>query len=154
MSIIAHVEKTELESYIRKQLAAERMSGIDSHVRECAPCKNRLIAGFLSRLAEMTGELQECGRPERRQERRLEYGEHGSVQPLFPLADELTDVELLDISEGGLGLLTNTSLSPGTLVRVLIQTTIVLGEVRYCREKGGDQYHVGIHVQAVHEAIR
>ena len=141
----AHIDNRDLTLYVFERLDPERSSSIQSHVRVCAACKDRLVAGFLARLAAGNNS------DERRAEGRFQSGENGYVQILCPLSFERSAVQIVDVCTGGFGLLMNSLLATGTIVQVCVGTTIALGEVRSCRAADNNQFRLGIRVQNANE---
>jgi len=65
---------------------------------------------------------------------------------LNPIVAEWINVEVIDVSRGGLRVRTPVFLQAGTLIQVKIKRSIVLGEVRYCVSADGG-FHAGVQIQ-------
>jgi hypothetical protein len=137
----AHIEDHDLALYVFDRLGQERSSSIKSHVGVCTACKDKLVAGFLTRLAAVNNAA------ERRTEGRLQGGEQGYLQTLSPLSFDRPTVQIIDVSHGGWGLRMNSSLATGIIVQVSAGTASALGEVRYCLSTDHNQFRVGIRMQ-------
>lgn len=146
LSPVAHIEDDDLTLFVSEKLDLEHSFSIQSHVRDCVACKERLLAGLLARLAELNQNAGN-GSNERRVERRFDGVEHGYLQTLSPLSFERPAVQIVNSSENGLGLVTNSSLAKGTIVQICIGKDLVLGEVKSCRATDNDQFRLGIRVQ-------
>jgi hypothetical protein len=53
-------------------------------------------------------------------------------------------ITVLDVSRTGLRVSCSTALPMGTLVEVQCRGAAVLGEVRYARNTGRDEFHLGV----------
>ncbi len=147
MTVDAHIEARDLDLYVRQKLDAEHSSSIQAHLQNCAACRDRLVSGFLTRLAEMNQTQPGDVIHEKRAARRVQSGEHGSMQTLCPLSLERPAVQIVDVSKDGFGLLVDSFLPEGTILQIQIGTTISVGTVRSCRPAGDNRFHAGIHVQ-------
>lgn len=86
------------------------------------------------------------GGAERRAEPRFSINEPAMLHALRPAGDEVS-VQIVDVSENGLGLRSAEPLPTGALVHIRIRGTIVaMGEVRYSAG-GGDGFYSGVRVQ-------
>jgi hypothetical protein len=141
-----HIDARNLDLYVRQKLDAEHSASIQSHVQICTACREKLVSGFLGRLAEMG---QEPGNiiNEKRAARRVQSGEKGSMQTLCPLSLERPAIQIVDVSKDGFGVLVDSLLETGTIVQIQVGSTISVGTVRSCRAAGDRQFHAGIHVQ-------
>jgi hypothetical protein len=146
----AHLDNHDLALYVCEKLDSDRSSIIQSHVRICAACKDRLVAGFLAQLTAQN-QKEAANSNERRAEWRFQSGERGYVQPLCPLSFERPAVQIVDVSKGGFSLIMSSFLATGTIVHVCIGTTIALGEVRSCQATNDNQFRLGIRVPDARE---
>ena len=154
LSATAHIDDHDLTLYIGEGLDSHRSSSVQDHVRGCLTCEEKLVAGFLARLAELSKMQGRNNSNDRRIDGRFLSGEHGYLQTLCPLSFERPAVQVVDVSKGGFGLLMNSLLTEGTIVQVCIGTTTALGEVRSCRATYNNQFRVGIRVQNASELKR
>ena len=69
---------------------------------------------------------------------------------LHPLSTARIDVRVLDVSKDGLRLRVPEFLQPGSVIQVRLESSIALGEVRYCRAAHGG-FDAGIQLQDVFE---
>ena len=146
-----HIQDTELDSYLHNRAGSTGISRIQSHVRQCVTCEEKLVSLMIAQLAELS-DKQRGRSSDSRLDRRVQIGEFGSLQTLFPLSFQRSEVEVINISRNGFGLLTPTFLQPGTIVQVTTATTVKLGEVRYCRSVDGGRFHTGVQVRTAREA--
>ena len=79
---------------------------------------------------------------DRRAETRVSTGELAKMKVLRPLG-ESSEVEVLDISKGGLKLRVPEMLQPGTIIQVHLKAAIAMAEVRYCIANGHG-FHAGL----------
>jgi hypothetical protein len=145
-----HIDDHDLTQYIRERLDSERCSHVQAHVRDCPTCKERLVAGFIARLGELT-EKEPGKSNERRTEGRFLSGDRGYLQTICPLSFERPAVQIVDVSKGGFGLLMNSLLEKGTIVQVCTGTTSALGTVQSCRATENNQFRLGVRVQRADE---
>jgi hypothetical protein len=148
LSPAAHIENQDVTLYVSGKLDLEHSSSVQSHVRVCPACKDRLVTGFLGRLAEVNQKETGNHSKERRVDSRFQGGESGYLQTLCPLSFERPAVQVVDASKGGFGLAMDSSVATGTIVQICIGTTMVLGEVKSCRAIENDQFRLGIRVQS------
>ena len=142
-----HIDGYDLDLYALEKLDAEQASSIRSHVQKCGVCKDRLVTGFLARLAGLNHKQPGNSSSERRVAHRLKSGEHGSIQSICPLSFERPPVEIVDVSKDGFGLLMTSFLAERTIVQIHIGTTISVGTVISCQKIGDNQFRAGIRVQ-------
>ena len=138
-----HLQDVDVESFLHNRADAATASSIQSHVRQCIACEEKLASSMIALLVGLSDKYQGDDK-ERRIGQRLQTGEPGFLQTLSPLSFERADVQILDASKGGLGLRLSSYLQSGTLVQVVAGATAVLGEVIYCRSLDGGKFHVGI----------
>jgi hypothetical protein len=143
MLATAHLQDTDLESYIHNRLDAASAAGIQAHVRQCPPCGEKLAALLITQLTAMS-DLQRSANPERRIGERTQNGGAGSMQVLSPLSFEQSEVQILDVSKHGFALLAEAPLDRGAIVHVRAGGTTLLGEVRYCRNADQGKFRAGI----------
>src|SRR5688500_18319309 len=146
MSSLGHIDDDELTVYVSEKSDPERSARIQSHVQFCEECKCRLVACFLARIAELKRKEEGSNCDERRAEKRLEGGEHGYMQTLFPLSFERAAVQIVDASTCGFGLVVNSQVATGTIVQVCTGMMLALGEVRSCKTADYRTFRLGIRV--------
>jgi len=134
-----HASKRDLEEYVDGLLSDEDSSSLRTHLDGCAECQRRL--------AEFTPGVPEHD-PERRTETRALVHFPGRLKLLDPVTSTGPphQVEVIEISSGGLKIRTERSLIPKTLVQIRYEGKAVLGEVRYCIRVGAE-YHAGIELK-------
>jgi hypothetical protein len=147
----AHIQDADLDSYLHNRVDSTSAFGIQSHIRKCSTCEKRLISLTIAQLAELTGE-QRGGNPEQRKNQRLQTGEFGRLRALYPLSYQQLDIQIINITRNGFGLLTTTLLQSGTIVEIRTGTNVSLGEVRYCRSLEGGEFHAGIQMRTPEKA--
>jgi hypothetical protein len=67
-----------------------------------------------------------------------------SLQPLSPLSLESIEVQIVDTSKNGLGLLTPVFLQAGTIVHLRIEASNAIGTVTYCEKLGDNKHKTGV----------
>lgn len=147
MTSNAHIDSHDLDLYVREKLDAEHSSSIQSHAQSCTTCRNRLVNGFIARLAEINQQQPGEVVNEKRAARRVQSGERGVMQTLCPLSLERAAVQIVDVSKDGFGVLVDSLLPTETIVQIQIGTTISVGTVRSCRATSDNRFRAGIHVQ-------
>jgi len=143
---VSRRDKGKLYLYVRGKLDVEQSPDIQSHVQLCDVCRDRLISSFLALFAELNGPRRE-NNDERRIMRRFQSGELGCVQTLCPLSFERHAIRIVDVSDSGFGLLTDSFLAKGTIVQIQIGKTVSVGTVRSCRAIDDSQFRAGIRVR-------
>jgi hypothetical protein len=146
-----HIQDADFDSYLRNRAGSTVASRIQSHVRQFVTCEEKLVSLMIAQLAELS-DKQRGRSSDQRLDRRLQTGEFGSLQTLLPLSFQRSDVEVINISRNGFGLLTTTFLQPGTIVQMTAGTTVKLGEVRYCRSVDGGRFHTGVQARTARKA--
>ena len=81
--------------------------------------------------------------PLRTRRAQLITGDHVSMSVVETSISHKALVRVLSISQRGMKLQSPSPLLPGTLVGIHLKDTIIIGEVRYCAQRG-HQYHLGI----------
>lgn len=145
-SVSPHVHENHLQLYIRGQLDSDQVEMIESHMRGCRGCKDRLTD------TARTITQRNYSGEEKRVEPRIRTEDIGILQRLAPLSLERSFVRIIDVSKSGLGLVTSAPLAAGSLVQVRMGRKIVLGEVRYSTPYGED-FHAGIELKDVAEPM-
>ena len=88
---------------------------------------------------------------EKRRESRIKVSETARVTSLH--AHESVDcrAHVADVSKSGIGLVTEVRISRGVLLKVVMNSAIVFGEVRHCtaRKSERGRYLVGLEIQTV-----
>ena len=142
---IEHIDPNELALFISDDLPRNRVDDIKAHVHTCTACEERLVTGLLSRI----NHLNDGSLPvDNRTAKRLERNETGYLQAISPLSFDRHDVQIVDGSDGGLGLLTQAHLEPGTIIQVCVGLALALGEVRACQPIGNGMNRIGVQVQS------
>jgi hypothetical protein len=149
-----HLQDAELDSYLHKRLDSATASSIQSHVRQCDTCEQKLVSLMLARLAELRDKQPDDSPRDRRIGQRLKRGDYGCLQSLCPLSFEQLGVQILDVSATGFGLIATSFLQSGTIVQVMAGTTTTLGEVLYCRNLEGGKFHLGIRLRTARKVKR
>lgn len=137
-----HISEEELVRYVSARTGSERASYIRSHILACSNCEARLAGRVFDRLAELR-----VSPSYRAREPREPTGSCAFLQPLCPLSLETIEVQIVDTSKSGFGLLMPGFLQPGTLVHLKSGVVDAVGTVRYCETAGEGQHKAG--VQAV-----
>jgi hypothetical protein len=148
MPLSTHLEDSDLESYIHDRSDPASASSIQSHVRQCAACEERLVSSMIALLGRLKNDLRDDDQ-ERRIDQRMQTGDCGFLQTLCPLSFEHMDIQILDVSKKGMGVHVSAFLPSGTIVQVMAGATAVLGEVKYCRKVEGGKFHAGIRLRPV-----
>ena len=149
-----HAFDDDLTLYIRGRLEPERLSAIDAHLFDCEICRERLSRCIGSRLIlHLIGGAKTDEKRER-SEPRFNTGSEAMLQELSPLSLERQEVQIVDISKHGLGILAPKAVSPGTIVQVRINTTVELGEVRHCSARDDNGYRIGLRFIGVSDGNR
>ncbi|HXP88694.1 MAG TPA: hypothetical protein VN841_28445 [Bryobacteraceae bacterium] len=143
MQATAHLQIDDLEAYVHNRLDSASAAGIQSHVRQCPPCGEKLATLLIAQLTALS-ESERNGIRERRIGERNQKGEAGCLQTLSPLSFEQSDIHVLDVSKDGFAVLTPAALKPGAIVHVRAGAGNLLGEVRYCRNTDDGKFRAGI----------
>jgi len=124
-----HVDDNDLELYLKYRLSGESISAIEAHLARCPACVDKLVEQdkCLWYLAELRG-----GEGERRKHPRLKTNQAASLQVLNPFSADVWDIQIVDVSTGGLRTHTSKPLLPDSLIRVRMQYSVECGDVRYC----------------------
>jgi anti-sigma factor RsiW len=134
-----HLRDEDLEPYVLGPLSKDQASTIESHLKECADCRDRL--------AEVSRRLLPPG-GERRRHLRISKDDPASLRVLNPMVSPgpRSEARVINASRGGLTLRVADFLEPGATVHIRLKDTLVFGEVRYCHPVG-PVFHVGIQLQ-------
>ena len=88
---------------------------------------------------------------EKRRESRIKVSETARVTSLH--AHESVDcrAQVANVSKSGIGLVTEVRISRGVLLKVVMNSAIVFGEVRHCTTSKSvrGEYHVGLEIQTI-----
>jgi hypothetical protein len=139
-----HPETEEFGLYLKGQLAREPLLALESHLAACESCVRAMVEQdrYLWCLAEVSGsELTFDG--EKRRYPRVATDEAASVQVLAPFQIETWDVRIVDVSKGGVRILTPRPLQPESLIRVKMRFSVSCGDVRHCSAAPGG-FHAGV----------
>jgi hypothetical protein len=137
-----HIHDDELTIYVRGGLDPEKISSLESHLSECAICKDTLAT-----CVGIQFRLHYTGRGlggQQRLEPRFETRDEAILQQLSPLSFERQRVKLINVSRNGIGLLAANPLFPGVIVQLRIGKSVELGEVRHCAGRGIEGYRIGL----------
>jgi len=145
---LSHVVEADFNAYLHGQLDQRSASGIRSHLRQCPSCGDKMATLMITELAQFR-DAPADERPDRRKEVRFRTDVRGSIQSLCPLSLDRFDVEFLDYSRNGFGIVSPVALQPGAIVHLESGYSGILGEVRHCRTVSGGRYHVGIRLRTV-----
>jgi hypothetical protein len=138
-----HATDDDLESYMKGHLTPAKAAEIELHMLECKFCRDRLSRTVgLSRNVKVP--RTETAGYEQRSEPRFPAKEEAILQRLNPLTLERHIVEIVDVSQNGLGIWATTSLFPGTLVQIRSKDMVRLGEVLYCSLSRTGGYRIGV----------
>lgn len=145
---IEHINPAELALFVQEKLPRDRADLVRAHIRICSECSERLVAGLLARISDITAAESASRSVERRAAKRLPRSGVGYVQSICPLSFERIPAEMIDSSDTGIGLLTSIPLAVGALVQVCLDDVIVLGEVRSSRESEPGRYRIGVRLES------
>jgi hypothetical protein len=143
-----HASDEQLQWYVCDRLSLGQTKDLESHLSECNECARRLTdtIGFFRNFSML--KLQDASAREKRREPRFSTEGSAEIQSLNPFIPNFSNVSLVNVSKGGLGLESNERLGVGTLIRVRLNNTIIFGYVRYCNTSG-EKFDVGIQIQDV-----
>ena len=139
-----HAHDDDLELYARGRLEPEQTSIVEAHLRECQACREQLSECIGLRLSVHPTGTTKSTEQYARSELRFNTGDEAIFQELSPLSLERQQVQIVDISKHGLGILAPKSALPGTIVQVRIKSSVELGEVRHCSVSGDKGYRIGL----------
>jgi hypothetical protein len=141
-----HVHEDDLELYIRGHLELERIPMVESHLSECESCRwllsDCLGQGLALHLIKSSG----SNAVQKRSEPRFSAEGEATVQELHPISFGRHKVKVVNVSQNGLGISGSKAISPGTIVQLRINGTIVLGNVRYCSLLGDCGFRIGVNL--------
>ena len=143
-----HMHEQDLELYVSERLPPSEMSTVESHLSACGVCRHKLSEA-VDALTQTVGRGHQPAGKERRKEPRIATGEAGSVQSIVPFTNESLEVQILNVSRGGMKLHSGKSLDPGMMVKIRIKNVVAFGEVRYCTFVGIG-YTIGIKIENVY----
>lgn len=132
----SHSNAEDLDRYVSGQLPDDQSMVVHMHLEDCEECQLKL--------AEIAMDARWKG-PERRSEPRVSVSFLGRLKLLDPLTSvgPPHDVQVIEISRGGLKVRTPRYLIPNTLVQVHFSGKATLGKVIYCL-KADVGYNAGI----------
>jgi hypothetical protein len=141
-----HAHEDDLELYTHGRLERQCKSVVESHLLECQICRQRLSQCIGMQLnLHPTGQSKSQER-DLRSELRFSTGDVAVLQELSPLSLDRQQINIVDVSRNGLGIVAPKALLPGTIVQVRINTNVELGEVRHCSATGENGYRIGLHL--------
>jgi hypothetical protein len=131
------------------QLEAKLISALESHLLECRACREKLSQCIASQLILQNLGWSKSESTCERSEPRFSTGASAILQELSPWSVDRRKVEIVDISKNGIGILSPTSVFPGTIVQVRIRATVELAEVRHCSGCGeiGYRYRIALRLR-------
>ena len=143
-----HAHDDDLQLYVPGRLSAAEVAVLEGHVFDCVECMDRL--GTAARVVhKILNLLLDNAAADKRTEPRFHISDAVFLRSLSPAMPDRWQVQIIDVSKNGLGLLVPTRLSSGGVVQVQSGTTFALGEVRHCREISEHLFHAGIKLQDV-----
>ena len=140
----AHIHEDDLELYLRGRLERERIALVESHLRECEPCRRHLADCLGQRPALHLTQDAKTEATQKRSEPRFSTDGEGTLQELHPLSLNRHKIKIVNVSKNGLGILSPKAILPGTIVQLRIKDTVELGNVRYCAAAGDDGFRIGL----------
>ena len=142
--LATHLSPDDLRLYLLARF--DRMELAAEHLLKCQACRLRL----LREIAPLTEEAE--GKPhlptEHEGQVRVIIEEMAILRVLYPATDQRMDVNLIEVSHGACRIELDSYLAPATKVQLRCGTTILSGEIRYCRH-GNDVYHAGIRISGL-----
>ena len=141
-----HAHDDELQLYILGRLSTVDVDVLERHLLQCPECQKRLDASarFVAAIVDLK---KTHGRSERRSGPRFRASDTGLLRCLSPFIPNRWTIQIIDVSQNGLGGFVATNLLPGALVQVHIGETFAFGEVRYSKQIAEHQFRVGIRLQ-------
>lgn len=132
-----HVLDADLLRYAVGKLAPAEAEVVERHILSCSECTARLetVARSAAR--------------DRRSEPRSPVSGTGILRSFSPLLPERWRVELIDVSNNGIGLLVPIRLQVGVLVQLRFGGRVALGEVRYSKQIADGRVRTGIRLYDV-----
>ena len=140
---VRHPHDDEVQLYILGRLPAAEVDLFERHLLNCPECTERLAASarFVAQIIDLK---KDSGQSDRRMGPRFRTADTGSLRCFSPLLSERWPIQIVNVSRDGLGLLAPTGLSNGALVQVHVGDVFALGEVRYSKHVGENQYRTGV----------
>lgn len=139
-----HIREEELEGYLLDRLESSQASSLESHLATCSACARRLSSvGFFDQLVELSRKQTVLKGTEKRREPRLSTKDSAILQTISPFSQNRLNIQILDVSKGGMKVGVPNLLRPGASVKIRLKGRIAFGEVRHCREVG-EGYEAGI----------
>jgi hypothetical protein len=96
----------------------------------------------------LSGRIRAVRAKQKRNDARVPAGYTASMKLVNPLSANWTNIQILDMSRGGMKLSVPEALEPGTVVQIRSRNTLTFAKVRYCVEAGAE-FHVGVQLQNV-----
>ncbi len=147
----SHVSADRLQWYVYGRLTPGETKDLESHLAECKECVRSLTdtIEFFRNFSKLTP--QDASSGERRREPRFSTESCARIQVLSPFSPIVSTVRIVDVSKDGMKLETNERLAVGLVIRVRLNNTFILGEVRYCNQSG-EGFYVGVQIQDVYSS--
>jgi hypothetical protein len=144
-----HASEEQLHSYVYGRLTAIQTKDLESHLSECKECTRGLsnTLAFFRNFSELRSQDGSSG--ERRGAPRFSTEGLAKIQSLSPFNSAWSNVSIVDISKDGMKLETTERWSVGVVIRIRLNSTFILSEVRYCSPSGG-KFYVGVRIQDVY----
>ena len=86
---------------------------------------------------------------DKRRDLRIPTDDAGLMRLLHPLSESRIPIRVVDISKNGARIHLPVVLLPGALIQLCLQSSVIVGEVRYCRPIGSG-FQAGIRIETVH----
>ena len=141
---VFHVHEDDIELYLRGGLEPERAPIAESHLLECQSCRQLLSDCLGQRIAFQATTRPKSNAPQKRSEPRFSTESEAILQELHPLSLERQKVRIVNVSKNGLGIVSQKSIFPGTIVQLRIKGKVELGNVRYSVALGDGGFQIGL----------
>ena len=142
-----HMSEQDTELYVSERLPPDEMSMVESRLSAWGVCR-RQLSESVATLSRPADSVESQKGSERRKEERIGTDEAGSVQSIAPFTNDRLEVQILDVSQGGMKLRALKPLDPGMMIKIRLKNVVAFGEVRYCNaaRKG---FNIGIKIENV-----
>ena len=132
----AHVETDKMRCFALDQLSTGDGSAVETHLMECASCRNTLAA--LASDGNWPGK-------ERRRDPRVQSSGTVRLRVLDPIPSDgpRTSVQLVDGSKWGIRVDSPRAIKTGAVIQLRVHQQTVFGEVMWCNP-AGDGFHIGL----------
>lgn len=144
-----HLHGEQLEQYVLGDLPEDLSAEVESHLKTCVACVDRLEQSLES-LGEWAEKRPYTG-PEKRADPRMEANASAILTVIRQEPSPRLKMRVLEASRQGLKLLVPEELMTGEMVQLYVRDLFILAEVRNCR-KVGKAFHAGVQIQDVFPA--